>query len=235
MQSAVVEPNIQPGRRARSGNPLAALSAPLLELVLKIKAGAIVPSNEVRPVVDDLLKQLENGGVQLKCHPRQIEAVKFAVVAFIDETVLSPQNNFPLRSEWERKPLQLVYFDVHLAGVKFFEKLNSLMEDMAENVDVVEIYYLCLLLGFKGKYNIHLLEAQLNEVIAGVEGQLRAVGRLTPNALSSHWQATDHPEAPRPPVIPLWVKIGAGVAVALVLTTYLILYILLQREVTLVR
>ena len=235
MQSAVAEPNIQSGRRARSANAMVNLSAPLLELVLKIKAGTIVPSNEVRPVVDDLLKQLENGGVQLRCHPRQIEAVKFAVVAFIDETVLSPQNNFPLRSEWERNPLQLVYFDEHLAGVKFFEKLDSLMENMEENVDVVEVYYLCLLLGFKGKYNIHLLEGQLKEVIAGVETQLRAAGRLTPNSLSAHWQATDHPAAPRPPVIPLWLKVGVGIAVVLVLATYLILYILLQREVTLVR
>src|SRR4051794_17085114 len=142
MQSAVAEPNIQSGRRARSGNAMVNLSAPLLELVLKVKAGTIVPSNEVRPVVDDLLKQLENGGVQLRCHPRQIEAVKFAVVAFIDETVLSPQNAFPFRSEWERNPLQLVYFDEHLAGLKFFEKLDSLMENMAENVDVVEVYYL---------------------------------------------------------------------------------------------
>jgi len=222
-------------RRQRATNDLINLSAPVLELVLKIRSGAIEPSNDIRGVVDGLLRQLEEGGVQLRCDPRRIRDVKFALVAFIDETVLSPKHNFPLRQQWEGQPLQLVYFEEHMAGMKFFERLEEMFKDVESNAEVIELYYLCLLLGFKGKYNVYLLEEQLKETIARVAERLRAAGRLKPNALSGHWQAADHPEPPRDPGWPLWAKIGGPALIALALLTYLALYMLLQRELNIVR
>jgi len=103
------------------------------------------------------------------------------------------------------------------------------------NADVIEVYYLCLVLGFKGKYNISLLSEQLREAVSNVAAQLRRAGRLTPNALSGHWQADDQPEAPRPVGWPLWAKVGAPVLLCLVLFLYALLYVLLQRELTIVR
>ena len=234
-QGGYPQQQTQNDQRVKASNPLVNLAAPLLELALKMQAGAIVPSNEVRPVVDDLLRQLENGGVQLRCPPQMIYDVKFALVAFIDETVLSPKNNFPLRSEWERNPLQLVYFEQHLAGMKFFERLEAMMQDMQSYADVVEVYYLCLILGFKGKFNINLLEQQLREMIARVADRLRSVGRLSPNHLSSHWLAQDQPVVPKEKGMPLLLKLGFAAFVGVVLVTYVVLYVLLQRELTVVR
>ncbi len=225
-----------PPRRAGHTNDLVQLAAPVLELVLKLKTGTITPSNDVRPVVADLLNQLEAGGVQIRCAPRQVQDVKFALVAFLDETMLSPQNNFPLREEWERNPLQLEYFKEHLAGVKFFERLDAMLENIEQEADVVEIYYLCLLLGFKGKYNIYLLEAELKDVVANVAERLRQIDRLRPIALSAHWQATDQPDVPpEEPLFPRWLKIAAPAALVLMLVTYFVLYLLLQRDLTIVR
>ena len=237
MQTATAEPSAAAPARARpqTTNDLINLAAPLLELVLKIRSGAVEPSSEVRQVVDDLLRQLEQGAVQIRCHPRHVEDVKFALVAFLDETVLSPEHNFPMREEWERTPLQLVYFEEHMAGMKFFERLEEMFKDVESNVEVIELYYLCLLLGFKGKYNVYLLEEQLKETVARVAERLRAAGRLKPNALSGHWQAADHPEPPRDPGWPLWAKIGGPALIALALLTYLVLYLLLQRELNIVR
>ena len=234
-QSAVAITPVAAAPRARTTNDLVNLSAPVLELVLKIRTGAVEPSNDLRPLVDGLLRQLEQGGVQLRCDPRRIRDVKFALVAFIDETVLSPKNNFPLRPDWERNPLQLVYFEEHLAGVKFFERLDEMLRDAEANGDVLEVYYLCLLLGFKGKYNIYLLEEQLKETVGRVAAALRAVGRLKANTLSNHWKAADQPEAPRDPGLPLWVKVGGPALLAFAFLTFVVLYVLLQRELTIVR
>lgn len=236
MSVATVERVSTGGRRAGlSGGAFVNLAAPILELVLKLQAGVVAPSNEVRPVVGDLLKQLEHGGRELRCRPEQVEAVKFALVAFVDETVLSPQNDFPLRQEWEQRPLQLEYFREHLAGVKFFERLDDLLKNTETEADVVEVYYLCLLLGFKGRYNIYLLEEQLKEVIASVADCLRRAGRLKANALSARWLATDQPEFPRDPGWPLWMKVGGPAAFAVMVATYLILYFLLRNDLSLVR
>src|SRR5215217_3787749 len=223
-------------RQAPAPGTLIGLAAPVLELVLKLRTGVVAPSNEVRPVVNDLLAQLHQSGRSLRCPAEQIEAIKFALVAFIDETVLSPTNDFPLRKEWEQLPLQLEHFKEHLAGVKFFERLDGLLaRDEAEAADVVEVYYLCLLLGFKGKYNFYLLEEQLKETIAGVADYLRRAGRLKPLALSAHWMANDQPELPRDRGLPPWVKVAAPGALLLLTVTYLVLYLLLRNDLNLVR
>jgi type VI secretion system protein ImpK len=119
--------------------------------------------------------------------------------------------------------------------MKFFEKLDAMAQDVETNVDVIEVYYLCLLLGFKGKYNINLLEEQLKQVIADVAGRLQSVGRLDANQLSPNWQATDQPEMPRDKGLPVWAKIGGISLLAVVILTYIILYVLLQRELIVVR
>lgn len=223
-------------RQTPAPGTLISLAAPVLELVLKLQTGVIAPSNDVRPVVSDLLAQLEQGGRGLRCHPDQIESIKFALVAFVDETVLSPTNDFPLRKEWEQLPLQLEYFREHLAGVKFFERLDSLLQQPeSESADLVELYYLCLLLGFKGKYNFYLLEEQLKGVIENVAEYLRRAGRLKSGALSAHWFADDQPELTREQGLPLWIKIGAPVAACLMLLTYAILFFLLRNDLNLVR
>jgi type VI secretion system protein ImpK len=217
-----------PGRPARATNGLITLAAPLLELVLKLQTGIIPASNDVRPVVDDLLRQLESGAATLGCSYKHAQDVKFALVAFVDETILNPANQFPLRDEWERNPLQLEHFSEHLAGVKFFEKLDPMLRNIETDVDVVEVYYLCLLLGYKGKYNLPVLEEQLRQIIENVAEHLRRMGRLKPNALSTHWLQTDQPEAPLPPSLPLWIKIAVPFVLVALLLAYIGMHLLLR-------
>ena len=234
--TATVESPRAAGVRAAAPGVFVNLAAPVLELVLKLQTGSVAASHDVRPVVSGLLKQLEQGGRGIRCRPEHVEDVKFALVAFVDETVLSPSKDFPLRKEWEQLPLQLEYFREHLAGVKFFERLDGLLaRDDAEAADVVEVYYLCLLLGFKGKYNFYLLEEQLKETIAGVADYLRRAGRLKPLALSAHWMANDQPELPRDQGLPPWVKVAAPGALLVLIVTYLVLYLLLRTDLQLVR
>ena len=75
-----------------------------------------------------------------------VSVSKFGLAAFVDETVLT--NNFPLRNEWEKNPLQLEFFGEQLAGNKFFEKLEAMLKQIDVTADAVEIYYFCMLLGF---------------------------------------------------------------------------------------
>jgi type VI secretion system protein ImpK len=236
MQSAVAEmPVAASTRRPRSANDLLNVSSPLLELALKIQAGVVEPSNEIRPLADELLRQLEQAAAQLGCDSRLVREVEFALVAFLDETVLSPQRDFPHRVEWERSPLQLTHFQMNLAGEAFFERLEAALREGEAGADVAEVYYVCLLLGFKGRYNIYLLEEQLKQIIKRTGDMLRAAGRLRPNALSAHWRAHDQPAPPAPASFPLWAKAGLPALAVLALLVYVVLYLLLQRELTIVR
>ena len=96
-----------------------------------------------------------------------VKFATFAAVAFLDESVLNSQN--PIFADWARKPLQEELFGTHIAGEVFFQNLQQLLgrNDSADLADLLEVHYLCLLLGFGGRYSI------------GNRGELAQVMNLT--------------------------------------------------------
>ncbi len=82
-----------------------------------------------------------------------VKLARFAVVAFLDESVLNSQN--PVFSDWLRKPLQEELFGTHIAGEFFFRNLDQILgrTDSADVADLLEIHCLCLLMGFGGRYS----------------------------------------------------------------------------------
>jgi type VI secretion system protein ImpK len=81
-----------------------------------------------------------------------VQMAVFALVAFLDESVLHLQS--PIFSDWARRPMQEELFGGHTGGEVFFRNFQSLLSrpDAAEWTDCLEIYCLCMLLGFKGRY-----------------------------------------------------------------------------------
>ncbi|SMC22812.1 type VI secretion system protein ImpK [Andreprevotia lacus DSM 23236] len=77
-----------------------------------------------------------------------IENAMFAAVAWIDETVMCSE--WEGADLWRRRPLQKTYFNTTKAGVEFFSRLETLRN---EEVAVREVFFLCLSLGFKGRYS----------------------------------------------------------------------------------
>src|SRR5664279_2730327 len=83
-----------------------------------------------------------------------IKMATLALVGFLDESILNTHN--PIFADWPRKPLQEELFGIHMAGEIFFRNLEQLMgrPDSADLADLLEVHYLCLLLGFGGRYSI---------------------------------------------------------------------------------
>lgn len=216
--------------RAHPDNGMTGLATPVLQEIMRIRAGIASPSIELRRLIDVMLKQVEQRGEALGYRERQLQTIKFALAAFVDETVLIA--DFPLREEWEKYPLQLEYVGEHLAGLTFFERLEAMMKshETEADIDVVEVCYLCLLLGYKGKYNIYY-EEQLKQVIENVANFLRRARRLQAGALSPHWKVSDQPEPVRDPGMPRWMKIGGSIAVGITLLIYLLSNSLIVSEI----
>jgi type VI secretion system protein ImpK len=206
---------------------LVQIATPVIELILEIKARAEQPSSTLRDRMDGLLRNLEHDANVSGYRESAVRETKFALAAFADETVLSA--SFPLRSEWEKYPLQLEYFGEHLAGVTFYERLHELMKAPEENIEVLELYYVCLLLGFKGKYKV-TNEEQLRVVVDDVTECMRRLGRLHNGILSPHWRVTDQPQLITSHAIPTWVKTSGVVTVALLLLSYLVLSFWLNSD-----
>jgi type VI secretion system protein ImpK len=76
----------------------------------------------------------------------------FAVIALLDESVLKLQS--PAFADWAQRPMQEEMFGHNRAGEVFFEHLRALLArpDSYETADVLEVFCLCMLLGFRGQY-----------------------------------------------------------------------------------
>jgi type VI secretion system protein ImpK len=115
-----------------------------------------------------------------------VRQVLFAVVAFLDESVLASKN--PIFADWPRLPLQTELFGHQIAGEVVFQELQKTLgrSDSAEACDVLEVYALCLLLGFRGRYaaggagDLHSLISAIQEKIRRVRGPS---GVLSPRGL----------------------------------------------------
>ncbi len=132
----------------------------------------------------EALKNAANAGLAAGYNADDVRLATFAAVAFLDESVLNSQN--PIFADWLRKPLQEELFNVHIAGETFFQNLQQLLgrNDSADLADLLELHYLCLLLGFGGRYSAGN-RGELGQIMNMTGEKIRRIrgpfGPLSPN------------------------------------------------------
>ncbi len=142
----------------------------------------------------------------------------FAVVAFVDESVLNLR--LPVFADWPRRPLQEELFGHHVAGEVFFKNLQELLgkTDSQDLADLLEVYLICLLMGFAGRYSLGdrgalraITDSTVNKIrrIRGDATKLSPAGELPAEALQ------------KPGADPLVRKIGIVAAACLALAIIL--------------
>jgi type VI secretion system protein ImpK len=134
-----------------------------------------VPSGEAfRAHIKQALRVAEQEARSGGYSAEESQAAVFALVAFLDESALSCRN--PAFCDWARLPLQAELYGNQLAGEVFFQELQKAMNrsESRETADLLEVYYLCLLLGFKGRYaaggDLRAIMDSLHERIRRVRG-----------------------------------------------------------------
>lgn len=141
-------------------------------------------AEEFRQRVRDFLARFERAAKRLGMETEDVYQAKYAFCAVVDETIL--RSSFAIRDAWQLRPLQLEYFGDQLAGEHFFDRLEALRREGARKLQVLEVFHMCLLLGFQGKYllegteKLNYLTARLGDEIAHLRG--KAVG-FAPRAL----------------------------------------------------
>jgi type VI secretion system protein ImpK len=145
-------------RYSPSVNLLLECSASVYALTTKLRRNAADESLELfREEITKSFDVLERMAFERQIDTGTVQDAKYALAAFVDEVVLASEN--PGRMEWMSGPLQLEYFGEHLAGENFFQKLNALRQGGEKNLELLELYYTCLQLGFEGMYRMRGLEA----------------------------------------------------------------------------
>ncbi|MHB8137732.1 MAG: DotU family type IV/VI secretion system protein [Smithellaceae bacterium] len=106
-----------------------------------------ISSDQMKNDIQRLLSASEDGVRKGLISSDDYEQARFAVCAWIDETLLN--SSWSGKEAWMRQQLQRIYYQTTDAGEIFFDRLNRLGPHQLE---VREVYYLCLALGFTGRY-----------------------------------------------------------------------------------
>jgi type VI secretion system protein ImpK len=157
----------------------------------------IADAESFRRRTKSALKEVERDAAALGYDAVDISETHFAVVAFLDSVVLNSTE--PVRAEWQRQSLQEELFGQADAGVVFFEKLERLRSrrDSQQLADILEVYLLCLLLGFEGRYSgglqgeLYSITDRVMTRIDDIRGRAR---RISPAGVLA--AASAAPEAP---------------------------------------
>ncbi|MDR3567336.1 MAG: type IVB secretion system protein IcmH/DotU [Syntrophobacteraceae bacterium] len=202
---------------AASANRLTANALPLLIVVPKLRKIAFHES--VKDLQERLVVQIRTfhtKSLQQGYSEEQVRTASYLVCSLIDETVL----NTPWGAEsfWGHDTLLVKFHREAVGGEEFFPIVERLMRRPAENLDLLEFAYMCLSLGFEGKYRLsaagnRALEELRLEVYTEIEG-LRGDPGLS---LSLNWQGLRDLRSPLTRYVPMWVLwAGAGLLLLLV-------------------
>jgi len=153
----------QPKPDTVRSNTLALLYQSIITGIVRLQAkrqnltDPVTFRRRIKDALEDVRREASAAGYSVK-ETRDSEA---AVVALLDETIMGLSG--PARDRWAEKPLSVELYGEAIAGEVFFDRLEELRteSDSAHLADILEVYLLCLLLGFEGKYS----------------GQLRTQGR----------------------------------------------------------
>lgn len=197
------------------GNPLISASTELVALPTQFLT--MVEHHDVaglRKQVLEEIREFENKARTLGINPDVINTCRFVLCTFIDEAVLNTV--WGSSSAWANQSLLSTLHNEVSGGETFFVILDRLLRDPNGSVDLLELMFLCISLGFKGRYTVmdrghEKLEDLRNMVFEHIR---RRRGEVPPE-LSPHWQSQSNQRASLRHYVPLWVVVAVAGALLL--------------------
>lgn len=151
---------------ARCGvNPLVACAAALFSLLTKLRYTQ--QYDDLQQLYEDLIHEVqafEYAALTRHYPADQILAARYVVCASLDEAIL--RADWGKTSQWQDKTLLAHFQEDITASEQVFAMLERLRAAQQNYLDLIEFFYLCLSLGFEGKYRfIENGRQQLDHII----------------------------------------------------------------------
>ena len=186
-------------------NPLVAAASSLLSEVVRLKhsyEGEDLHALNQRLSAE--LKLFEHRALHDGAESSQVMAARYVLCTAIDEAVVTtPWGN---ESEWSQMSLLSSFHNETFGGEKFFQLLERLSRNPVKHLPMLELMYLCLSLGFEGKYRVMprgMLE--LEAVRDSLYRQIRQLRGDVPREVSPHWQGLRDTRRRLVRIVPWWM------------------------------
>ena len=194
-------------------NPLVTAATPLLLMAGGMRGSAIqgdIPA--LRRQALDEIRRFEECAKAAGVANEVVIAGRYALCAALDEAVLATP--WGAHSDWARQTLLNALHREAYGGEKFFDMLERISQEPALRIDLIELQYLCVALGFNGKFQ--LLEhgqARLEDTQHETFLRIRSVRSAPEPALSIHWKGVEDRRNRLISYLPWWVVVVAVITV----------------------
>jgi type VI secretion system protein ImpK len=213
------EPAPQPlaaiGRLPGGLNPITAAATTLLALLAQLRESAHHPDpDSLFQHIGNELRQFEAAARAQGEPDDMVLAARYVLCAALDETVLNTP--WGSQSRWAGETLLSVFHNDTWGGEKVFQWLERLVREPGRNLHLLELIYLCIALGFAGKYRIQDRgRAELERIHDGLHQTIRQQRGDFERTLSPRWQGVQDKRMRLAQYVPLWVvaAVCAGVLV----------------------
>lgn len=203
-------------KSARPGvNPLVDAAAPVLELTVYLSR-QIEPMDlrQLRSHVKALLARFEDEARRLGQHSQIVNMARYALSATLDDVIMSrPWGE--LTMEWGANTLGSELESEVYAGKKFYDNLALCLNEPRAK-DLLELKYICLSLGFKGRFHREGdgRTAELDQYRTRAYQQLVAWRGGLAETVAEHWPGQQAPRKPLRELIPLWLVAALSIGLA---------------------
>jgi type VI secretion system protein ImpK len=195
-------------------NPLVGAANALLAAVPRIRATVNHP--DPPGLRASLLRQIsafESTARERGIPNEAVLIARYALCTMLDEAV----SHMPWggTAEWARASLLVTLYRETSGGEKFFLLLNKMSKEPAANIDLLELFHVCLALGFEGRFRVQDNgRAQLDLVRERLAKLIRKQRGDYERDLSGHWHGEQRRAQRFDGLMPLWIA-GAVASLAL--------------------
>ncbi|MBB3168791.1 type IVB secretion system protein IcmH/DotU [Simiduia aestuariiviva] len=141
-----------------------------------------------------------------------IISARYLLCTVVDEIVLNTP--WGASSGWSQHSLLSLFHHETFGGDKCFALLSKLLENPSKNLELLELYYLCLSIGFEGKYRLAQRgHEQLESIRENLYNTIEQQRSSPEQDLSPHWESNAIKPKTRLDFFPTWVVVACFLAI----------------------
>ena len=209
-------------------NPLVACATDLLTVAGQLRGSPSHPNPQgLRERLTRQIREFEQCARAKGLDDRVVLPARYVLCALIDESVRDTP--WGSQSDWSKQGLLIDFHNETWGGDKFYDALDRLMAFPSGNLHSLELIYLCLAMGFEGRYRVRDGgREQLERVREQLYQTIRTQRGQSEPELSPHWRGLAPQRDPLIHQLPLWVF--AGLAALLLLGLFAAFTFALSRD-----